>query len=33
MEGKVFSVQGKELRSIELSDDVFGLPVNEDVIW
>ena len=33
MEGKVFSVSGQELRSIELSDDVFGLPVNEDVIW
>jgi large subunit ribosomal protein L4 len=33
MEGKVFSVQGKELRTIELSDAVFGLPVNEDVIW
>ena len=25
-------MQGKELRSIELSDSVFGLPVNEDVI-
>ncbi|MBN1518991.1 MAG: 50S ribosomal protein L4 [Spirochaetales bacterium] len=33
MESKVFSVQGKELRSVELSDKVFGLPVNEDVIW
>lgn len=33
MEGKVFSLSGQELRSIELSDDVFGLPVNEDVIW
>ncbi len=33
MERKVFSVQGKELRTIELSDEVFGLPVNEDVIW
>ena len=33
MEGKVFSVQGKELRTVELSDQVFGLPVNEDVIW
>ena len=33
MEGKVFSVLGKELRSIDLSDDVFGLPINEDVIW
>lgn len=33
MEGKVFSVQGKELRTVELADGVFGLPVNEDVIW
>lgn len=33
MEGKVFSVQGKELRSVTLADEVFGLPVNEDVIW
>lgn len=33
MERKVISVQGKELRSVELSDTVFGLPVNEDVIW
>jgi large subunit ribosomal protein L4 len=29
----VYSVDGKELRSIELDDAVFGLPVNEDVIW
>ncbi|MBN1241351.1 MAG: 50S ribosomal protein L4 [Spirochaetales bacterium] len=33
MERKVISVQGKELRSVELADAVFGLPVNEDVIW
>ncbi|TFG85336.1 MAG: 50S ribosomal protein L4 [Spirochaetales bacterium] len=33
MEGKVFSVQGQELRTIEMSDAVFGLPINEDVIW
>jgi large subunit ribosomal protein L4 len=33
MERKVVSLQGKELRSIELSDSVFGLPVNEDVIY
>ena len=30
---KVHSIEGKELRSIELADAVFGLPVNEDVIW
>jgi large subunit ribosomal protein L4 len=29
----VYSISGKELRSIELNDAVFGLPVNEDVIW
>jgi large subunit ribosomal protein L4 len=33
MNGKVYSVQGAELRSIELDDAVFGLPVNDDVIW
>jgi large subunit ribosomal protein L4 len=33
MNGKVYSVQGVELRSIELDDAVFGLPVNDDVIW
>jgi large subunit ribosomal protein L4 len=33
MNSKVYSIDGKELRSIELSDAVFGLPVNEDVIW
>ena len=29
----VYSKDGKELRSIELADSVFGLPVNEDLIW
>jgi large subunit ribosomal protein L4 len=33
MERKVISLKGKELRSIELSDAVFGLPVNDDVIY
>ncbi len=33
MEKKVFSVDGKELRTISLDDAVFGLPVNEDVIY
>jgi len=33
VERKVVSLQGKELRSIELSDAVFGLPINEDVIY
>lgn len=33
MERKVVSLKGKELRSIELSDAVFGLPVNDDVIY
>jgi large subunit ribosomal protein L4 len=33
VERKVVSLKGKELRSIELSDAVFGLPINEDVIY
>ncbi|MDR2741820.1 MAG: 50S ribosomal protein L4 [Treponema sp.] len=33
MNRTVYSIDGKELRSIELDDAVFGLPVNEDVIW
>jgi len=33
MERKVVSLKGKELRSIELSDAVFGLPKNDDVIY
>ncbi|MHB9151966.1 MAG: 50S ribosomal protein L4 [Spirochaetales bacterium] len=33
MESKVVSTEGKELRSLELSEAVFGLPVNEDVIY
>jgi large subunit ribosomal protein L4 len=33
MEGKLYSVQGKELGTVQLSDAVFGLPINEDVIY
>lgn len=33
MEKKVYSKDGKELRTINLDDKVFGLPVNEDVIY
>jgi len=33
MESKVVSDKGEALRSIELSDGVFGLPINEDVIY
>ena len=33
MEKKVYSIAGKELRTIELDDKVFGLPVNDDVIY
>jgi large subunit ribosomal protein L4 len=33
MNRTVYSKDGKELRTIELSDAVFGLPVNEDLIW
>jgi len=29
----VYSIDGKELRKIELNDSVFGLPANEDVIY
>jgi len=29
----VYSKEGKELRTIELADSVFGLPDNEDLIW
>jgi large subunit ribosomal protein L4 len=33
MNCKVYSKEGKELRTIELSDEVFGLPANEALIW
>lgn len=33
MEKKVYSTDGKELRTINLDDKVFGLPVNDDVIY
>lgn len=33
MNRTVYSIDGKELRSLELDESVFGLPVNEDVIW
>ncbi|HON89439.1 MAG TPA: 50S ribosomal protein L4 [Spirochaetales bacterium] len=33
MQYKVLSIQGKEIRSVELADSVFGLPINEDVIY
>ncbi len=33
MNRTVYSIDGKELRSIELDETVFGLPINEDVIW
>ena len=33
MEKKVHSIDGKELRTINLDDKVFGLPINEDVIY
>lgn len=33
MKKKVYSVDGKELRTIDLDDTVFGLPINEDVIY
>jgi large subunit ribosomal protein L4 len=33
MNCKVFSKDGKELRSIELEDSVFGLPANDGLVW
>jgi len=33
MNCKVYSKEGKELRTIELADDVFGLPANEALVW
>jgi len=30
---KVYSREGKEIRTIVLDDNVFGLPVNDDLIW
>ena len=33
MEKKVFSTDGKELRTVTLDDSIFALPVNEDVIY
>jgi large subunit ribosomal protein L4 len=33
MNRTVYSKDGKELRSIDLDDAVFGLPKNEDLIW
>lgn len=33
MNGKVYSKEGKELRTIVLDDNVFNLPPNDDVIW
>ena len=33
MNCKVYSKEGKELHTIDLDDNVFGLPVNEDLIW
>ena len=33
MNRTVYSIDGRELKSIELDDSVFGLPVNEDIIW
>jgi large subunit ribosomal protein L4 len=33
MEIAVYSTSGEELRKIELDDDVFGLTVNESLLW
>jgi len=33
MNCKVYSKEGKELRTMVLDDAVFGLPINDDLIW
>jgi len=33
MNSKVYSKEGKEIRTIELADEVFGLPANDALIW
>ena len=33
MNHTVYSIDGKELRTIELDDSVFGLPLNNAIIW
>jgi len=33
MNQTVYSIEGKELHAIELDDSVFGLPINDAVIW
>ncbi|MCL2245100.1 MAG: 50S ribosomal protein L4 [Treponema sp.] len=33
MNCKVFSKEGKELRAIDLDDNIFNIPVNDDLIW
>jgi large subunit ribosomal protein L4 len=33
MNCKVYSKEGKEIRTMVLDDNVFGLPVNDDLIW
>ncbi|MCL2722412.1 MAG: 50S ribosomal protein L4 [Treponema sp.] len=33
MNCKVYSKEGKEIRTMVLNDNVFGLPLNDDLIW
>jgi large subunit ribosomal protein L4 len=33
MKAKLYSTKGEELKTVDIDDAVFGLPVNEDIIW
>ena len=33
MQSKIYSMDGKEIGAIDLSDDIFGLPMNSHLVW
>jgi large subunit ribosomal protein L4 len=33
MQSKIYSMDGKEVKKMKLSDDVFGVPMNKHLIW